>query len=165
MMHSLELARFLRSQIPNATDAQDLMQELYLAVLKVPCSQPIRHPKAYLYKIAANLAHQHRLRIKARPIHVALDEVSAQILLSAHPKLEANAPEAACALAEHVSQLGQRLGELSPKVQAVILWHHRDGYTCAEIGAKLSIAQHRVKKYLVKGLSHCRTASAVPEFV
>lgn len=159
-----ELTRFIRGQLPDADDAQDLMQELYLALLKVQ-SWPaeIRHPKAYLFKIAANLAHQHRQRIKAQPRHVALEEVPAEVLEREHFAVEGNAPEAACALAERLAQLEDRLTQLSPKVQAAVVWHHRDGYTCDEISEKLSVVTHRVKKYLVRGLSYCRALEAAEQ--
>lgn len=162
IMHATELSRFLKSRLSDVTDAQDIMQELYLAVLRVPYLQAIHHPKAYLYTIAANLAHQHRERKKAQPMHVTLDEVPIEVH-TAQPPHEVTVPEAECALAERAARLAQCLAELSPKIQAAILWHYRDGYTCDEIGEKLSVARHRVKKYLVKGLTHCRSAPILLE--
>jgi hypothetical protein len=47
-----ELTQFLNRQIPDTHDAQDLMQELYLALLKVPDCSTERQPKAYLFEIA-----------------------------------------------------------------------------------------------------------------
>jgi RNA polymerase sigma factor (sigma-70 family) len=159
MAHAPELKRFLKRQVSDATDAQDLMQEVYLAVLKVPRSQTIRQPKAYLFSVASNLAHHHWQRRKGYPLHVRLDEVPAEFFQGAHPAFEVNPSESVAALAERLSHLGERLSELSPNVQAAVVWHHRDGYTCDEIAEKLSVVRHRVKKYLVRGLSHCRTNS------
>jgi RNA polymerase sigma-70 factor (ECF subfamily) len=134
------------------------MQELYLAVLKMQRSQPISHPKAYLFTIAAHLAHQHRRRNKDQSLRMALDDMPATVFGTTHPDLDPTMPESAAVLNERLSQLRQRLGELSPNVQAAILLHHRDGYTCDEVGEKLSVKSHRVKKYLVKGMRHCRAA-------
>ena len=61
-------------------------------------------------------------------------------------------------MAQRLESLRPRLSELSPTVQATVVWHHRDGYTCEEIASKLSVVTHCVKKYLVKGLAHCRMA-------
>jgi RNA polymerase sigma-70 factor (ECF subfamily) len=152
-----ELARYLMRRVSDAHDAQDLMQELYLALLKVPDSQLIRHHKAYLFTIAGNLAYQHCQRAKVQPPHVSLEDVSAEVLQSTQPPIDRNDPEYAAIFAECLSHLERRLNELSAKTQAAVLWHHRDGYTCDEIGKKLSVVTHRVKKYLVRGLSHCRT--------
>jgi RNA polymerase sigma factor (sigma-70 family) len=160
MAHAPELARFLMSRVSDAHDAQDLMQELYLALLKARPSGAISHPKAYLFTIAANLAHQHRQRRKIRRLHLALDDLPAEVLQTTQPGWEASSPESAAAVAERLSQIQQCLNKLSPKVQAAIVLHHRDGYTCDEIGEKLSVVRHRVKKYLVKGLTHCRAEAA-----
>jgi RNA polymerase sigma-70 factor (ECF subfamily) len=162
--HAPGLTRFLQRQLPDAADAQDLLQELYLAVLKTPRSPLIRHPKAYLFTIAANLAHQHRERSRSRPPHIPLEEVPAEVFETAHAALQANTPESEAALAECITGLRHRLSELSPKIQAAVVWHHRDGYTCDEIAEKLSVVRHRVKKYLVRGLTHCRAAPGTPEF-
>jgi RNA polymerase sigma factor (sigma-70 family) len=158
--HAGELTRFLASQGADVTEAQDLMQEVYLAVLKLKFPEAIRSPKAYLFTIAANLAHVHRLRRAAAPAHVPWDEALPEVH-TGHSAFEANVPESEALLAERLEHLGRRLSELSPKVQATILWHHRDGYTCEEIGERLSVVRNRVKKYLGKGLAHCRGEPAV----
>jgi RNA polymerase sigma-70 factor (ECF subfamily) len=154
--HAPELARFFKGRVSNAEDAQDLMQELYVALLRIPGSQEvIRHPKAYLIAIAGNLVHQHWQRTRIHPIHISLENIPAEVV-NALPSTDANDPEAAAIFAERLLQVQQRLNDLSIRVQAAVLWHHRDGYTCDEVAEKLSIVTHRVKKYLVRGLSHCR---------
>ncbi len=135
------------------------MQELYLAVLKAQPSHTISHPKAYLFTVAANLAHQHRQRKAARP-HIGLADVPVEVTRSAVFGLKENPPECAAALAQRISELGQRLSELPPKVRAAVIWHHRDEYTCGEIGEELSVVRHRVKKYLVKGMMSSRRISS-----
>lgn len=155
--HAHELTRFLKSQVSDATDGEDLMQEVYLSILKLRAPQHIRSPKAYLFTIAANLAHGHRLRRKEAPLHIALEETTPEALHRALPGLEANAPESDAVLAERLEDLDHRLSELSPKVRAAILLSHRDGYTYEEIAEKLSVVRNRVKKYLIKGLAHCRS--------
>ena len=70
-------------------------------------------------------------------------------------------PESSALLSEQLNALAARLNELSPRVRDAILWHHRDGYTCDEVAEKLSAATHRVKKYLVKGLAHCRASPSI----
>ena len=160
LTHAPELARFLKNRVSNPADAQDLMQELYLALLKSPSSQQvIRHPKAYLFTIAGNLAHQHWHQTKMHPMHISLEDIPAD-RVNAPPSIDTNDPEAAAIFIERLSQVQQRLDELSVSVQAALLWHHRDGYTCDEIAEKLSVVTHRVKKYLVRGLSHCREMPA-----
>jgi RNA polymerase sigma-70 factor (ECF subfamily) len=157
--YSGELTCFLKGRVSDSNDAHDLLQELYLAVLKLPASQAIvRHPKAYLFTIAAHLAHQHWERIRSRPPHLTLDDAPPEVFQTVHTALEQNLPEFEAALSQRLSAVQQRLSELSPEVQAAVLLHHRDGYTCDEIAKKLSVVRNRVKKYLVRGLTHCRAA-------
>jgi DNA-directed RNA polymerase specialized sigma24 family protein len=48
------------------------------------------------------------------------------------------------------------LQQLSPKAQAVLLLHRRDGYSLEEIGAQLGFSRAMAAKYLSKALLHCR---------
>jgi len=150
-----ELIRYLRRKGTAGCDAQDLMQEVYLRILKIQSLVGIEHPRAYLYKVATSVAYEHRLRLSLRPHQVPYDEETTEEVAASEP----NGPQSSAELSEQLNSLSERLSGLSPRVRQTILWHHRDGYTCEEIAEKLSAATHRVKKYLVKGLSHCRGAT------
>jgi DNA-directed RNA polymerase specialized sigma24 family protein len=83
VLNSVQITRFLNSQVSDPNDAQDLMQELYIRILKIQSPNAIQCPRAYLYKIAANLAFEHRRRRDTRPKHVALNEVPLELLVYA----------------------------------------------------------------------------------
>ena len=53
-------------------------------------------------------------------------------------------------------QLEEVLGQLSPKCRTVPILHRRDGMSYEEIGAQIGILMSMVKKYLARGLRHCR---------
>lgn len=158
-----ELTRYLRRKSPGTTDAQDLMQEVYVRILKIKALQGIEQPRAYLYKVAACVAYDSRHRSAALPPHISYDEATSHDESTAGSGLEPHCPESEAAVSERLDALAARLNELSPQVRDAILWHHRDGYTCDEIAERLSAATHRVKKYLVKGLAHCRRDSPIRE--
>jgi RNA polymerase sigma factor (sigma-70 family) len=151
-----KVMRFLSAKVRDAAEPQDLMQEIYLRILRLQRPEAIRNPTGYLFRVAANIAHEHRLRRDAQPPLVVWDEETAEILRVSAEASEVTAPEAAAALTEQLQMLQVRLQDLSPKIQSAIVWHHRDGYTCEEIGERLCVVRHRVKKYLAKGLAHCR---------
>ncbi|MGH3430663.1 MAG: RNA polymerase sigma factor [Mycobacteriales bacterium] len=161
MTHAPDLTRFLASQIGDASEAQDLMQEVYLRVLKLNSLAEVRSPKAYLFKVAANIAFEHRRCNAALPHHVAIEEVPPELLHGGERDHPTNAPEDTAALAERLGKLSERLSDLPPKVQAAIVMSHLYGYTYEEIGLRLSVVRNRVKKYLIKGLAHCRGNAAV----
>src|SRR4029077_1684595 len=97
-----QLRRFLAQQIPDAREAQDLMQEVYLRILTLKCPGEIRSPKAYLYKVAANIAYQHRLSCKTGPNWVPFEETE-EIHASLSISLQTSDPAAAAELCERLN--------------------------------------------------------------
>jgi DNA-directed RNA polymerase specialized sigma24 family protein len=62
-----ELRRFLSARLRNRADVSDLVQEIYLRLLRVKNHEAIRNPQAYLYTIARYVLHQHALHRAAAP--------------------------------------------------------------------------------------------------
>lgn len=152
--HGRQLMRFFLSRVPEPSEAQDLVQEVYLRMLKLGRPDLIRSPKAYLYRIAANIAREHWLKRTALPPHIAFQE---------GPDMAASAADTTLETRQRLEQLATILGELSPKVRAALIWAHRDGHTYEEISTRLSVPKNRVKKYLARALAHCRKGDSVEE--
>ena len=49
-----DLLRFLASRLPNAADAEDLAQEVYLRLMRIDDVGLIRDPRAFALRVAAN---------------------------------------------------------------------------------------------------------------
>ncbi|MBV8803793.1 MAG: RNA polymerase sigma factor, partial [Sinobacteraceae bacterium] len=45
---------------------------------------------------------------------------------------------------------------LSPRCRAVFTLYRRDGLSYKEIGTRIGVSTNMVKKYLARGLRHCR---------
>src|SRR5690606_20290440 len=56
--HRDRLQQYLRARLANEEDAAELAQEAYLRLLRVKRVDLIRHPQAYLFRIAHNLLHE-----------------------------------------------------------------------------------------------------------
>jgi len=154
-----QLRRFLAHQISDHRQAQDLMQEVYLRILMLKRPETVQCPKAYLYRVAANIAHQYRLDSGRAPKSVPLEESSdSSGVLSGC--IQSNEPEVSAELFERLDDLTRRLSSLPLKVQSALVWHYRDGYTCEEISKRLSIRRNRVKKYIAKAMAQCRALPA-----
>jgi RNA polymerase sigma-70 factor (ECF subfamily) len=149
--HSEHLRRYLRTKVRNAADIPDLVQEVFLRLLRVPNFETIRTPEAYIFTIAYHVAQQHALRSAASESRVELGEVLSEVLAAneADPALEVSAQQC-------VQELDDALAELSPKIQFTFLSYRRDGLSLDEIGARLGISKLMAKKYLVKALVHFR---------
>ena len=59
-----DLLRFVRYRIRDPAEVRDIAQEAFLRLIRRNREELIERPEAYLFRIAANLAHEHRLRIK-----------------------------------------------------------------------------------------------------
>ncbi len=148
--YGLDLIRFIAKRVRTLADARDLAQEAYVRLLRMERKDLIRHPRAYLYRIAANILYEFELKRKADVAGLAR-WTEEQQLDGDLGRAESDAEDPALR-----SRLDSVLGELSPKCRAVLILHRRDGMTYDEIGARMGISASMVKKYLSHGLRHCR---------
>jgi RNA polymerase sigma factor (sigma-70 family) len=149
--HGEQLRRFLLSRVRNAFDVPDIIQEVYLRMLRVPNVDSIRSPEAYLFTVAQHAAQQHALRQSATPPSVELTHMlkGPQSAPDADPVLDLDAQQC-------LENLQRTLDTLSPKARATFMLHRRDGLSFDEIGARLGISRPMVKKYLTKALLQFR---------
>jgi DNA-directed RNA polymerase specialized sigma24 family protein len=80
VIHAQKVLRFLAARVGDSGEGQDLMQKIYLRILRLQKPEGIRDPRAYLFKVAANIAHEHRLRRNTQSAHVAWDDVADHII-------------------------------------------------------------------------------------
>lgn len=149
--HGRRLRRFLAARLRNAADVPDIAQEVYLRLLRIERHDRIRSPEAYLFTVASHLLYEHALRQSAAPVVVEIADVVAE--LNSPPEDD---PEHRAETQLRIQELGHAVDQLSPKVQATLMLHRRDGYTLEEISEQLGVSRHTVKKYLAKALVHCR---------
>ena len=150
--HGDGLRRFLASRLPNASaDASDLVQEVYLRLLRIERYQTIRNAEAYLITIASHVLHQHLLRQSAKPEALDMMEAIEELDRVSEDDLPARAETD-----RQLRELERALLDLSPKARAALILHRRDGYSLEEIGTTLGISRAMAKKYLAQALSHCR---------
>lgn len=151
--HGARLRRFLACRIRTslAADVPDLVQEVFLRLLRVDHLETIRSSEAYLFTIAFHVLHQHLLRHSAMP-----EAVEISTLISEMESAPERDPAMEAEQQQQFESLQQALHSLSPKAQAVLLLHRRDGYTLQEIATQLGMSRAMAAKYLSKALLHCR---------
>lgn len=151
VQYGRRLRRFLAARLRNAGDAPDLSQEVYLRLLRVDRHELIRNPEAYLFTVASHLLNEHTLRQAAAPIVVDIGDVFAELYT-----VDEDDPAEEADRQQRVQALERAMDKLSPKAQAVLLLHRRDGYTLDEIGSQIGVSRAMAKKYLAKALAHCQ---------
>lgn len=153
--YSGRLRRFLRLNLPNASDVPDLAQEVFMRLLRVPNHQDIRSPEAYLFTVASHVVQQHAQRQVPAP--ESLDILEGFV----DPRwVSPDDPTAKIELQERLSRLERILDELPPRVAMALVMHRLAGLSIAEIAQELGVAQITVKKYLARALLHCRNKEA-----
>jgi RNA polymerase sigma factor (sigma-70 family) len=149
--HGAQLRRFLLARLRNAADMPDILQEVYLRMLRVPAAESIRSPEAYLFTVAQHVIQQHALKQSAIPPFVELSR-----LLNSPPAAPELDPALDLDALQCIDRLQGALDRLSPKARATFLLHRRDGLSFDEIGGCLGISRAMAKKYLAQALMQLR---------
>ena len=147
LRHRTEVSRLVFRMVGPRADLEDIIQEVFLRLLRVPNHETIRTPEAYIFTIARHVAQQHKLQTAARAGTRDLDEMLEELRTATEvdPALEVYAQQC-------VEQLDEALTQLSPKARLTFLLYRRDGLSIDDISARLGISRPMAKKYVVKAL-------------
>lgn len=147
-----KLRRFIEARLRHAVaDVPDLMQEVFLRLMRVSHPETIRTPEAYLFTVAKAVLHQHRARQAAIPEAVDIMDVLAEL-----EEGRELGPEAQLEAQRRFQQLHRSLAELPRKAYVTLILNRVAGMPLDQIGAKLGISRPMAKKYLARALAHCR---------
>ena len=145
------LLRLLKARLGNAEDAEDVVQELFLRLERMPAAE-IANPTAYVYQMALNLARDHQrqhLRGRARDGHW---REATQTMLAAEPVETQPSAEEAYDARQKLDRVVAALDELSPHCRRVFVMHKFEELTHTEIMARLGIARSTVEKHMTTAL-------------
>lgn len=147
--HGPLLKSYLRSKFPSVRDVDDVVQESYLRIWKARASQPIQSAKAFLFKVARNLALNVVQHERVSPIDVVAD-------LSALPVLEEgpNAADAVCTR-EEISLLADGIEALPPRCREIFILRRLKSVPQKEIAQRLGISEQTVQVQVQRGVKHC----------
>jgi RNA polymerase sigma-70 factor (ECF subfamily) len=153
--HRSALQSFFYRRIRSKPDAVDLVQEVYVRMLRVNDTDAIRNPEGYLYTVANNLAIEHAVLERRHSKDIDFDQpvVEAELLRPAGLEEQVD-------LDVRVKRLRDVLGQLPPKCRAAVYLKYRHGMSYQEIAHKLGVSDHMVQKYLGQALAHCRRRMA-----
>jgi RNA polymerase sigma factor (sigma-70 family) len=149
--HGRKLRRYLAARIRNAADISDLVQEVFLRLMRIDRHESIRNPEAYIMTIASHVLHQHTLRLKSAPQSLG----AVDVLVDLQTAIETD-PAAQVDAQRRLEEIDRVLARLAPNLHATFVLHRRDGMTLDEISKVLGVSRPMVKKYLAKALLQCR---------
>ncbi len=141
--HASELQRFIRRRV-GCEEAEDLVQDAYLHMLRHGCVSKLQHPRAYLFKIAANLSVDELRRAKVRSIRCDCKNID----------LAPNGAEGSLESSMEVRQVLTALNELPPHCRAAFLLNRVVGLSYIEIAARLRVSVRTIDRYLDRAGKH-----------
>lgn len=107
--HGKRLRRFLLARVRSVADAADLVQEVFLRLLRVEDHESIRMPEAYMFALANHVLYQHRLRQARTSGSVDILEVLAEV-----ESVPENDPAVHAETQQRVEELERALGSSRP---------------------------------------------------
>jgi RNA polymerase sigma-70 factor (ECF subfamily) len=149
--HGRQLRRFFSARMRNAADVPDLVQEVFLRLLRIDRHEAIRNPQAYLYTVASHVLHQHVLRDSARTEVVRFAEVLRDLRLS-----DATNPALEVETEQYFEALGRALEQHSPRAYATLVLHRCHGVPLKDISVQLGVSYTMTKRYLAQALAYCQ---------
>jgi RNA polymerase sigma factor (sigma-70 family) len=145
------LQSYFKRRIASKPEAADLAQEVYLRMLRTTNAETIRNPEAYLFAVAGNLVKEYGVLQRRHRQNVDIDDLSVQGQLAELPAMDAEVDADL-----RSDRLKDVLLQLSPKCRAAVIMQYQDGLTYKQIGERLHVSSHMVKKYLASALILCR---------
>ncbi|SRR5690606_1906177 len=147
------LSRYLAGLLPNAEDADELLQETYLRLLRQECLGHIEaNARAYVFQVATNLVRDYFRRRKAHRLdqHAALESHSGERALQE--------PEESVHLDATLARLKAALLALEPAVCRVFLMHRFNDMTYPQIARDLGIGIRTVERYMSIAVASLRNS-------
>jgi RNA polymerase sigma-70 factor (ECF subfamily) len=146
--HEAAVRGYLRNRFP-AVDADDVVQESYLKLLRAKATGKIESAKAYLFAVVRNTAvtlGRRQTLYSSTP----LNEVPPLRVLYTGP----DAAEAAEA-SQRIALMTEAMNQLPPRCRDVMRLAVARGLSNAEIAAELGLAENTVRVHLARAIKKC----------
>jgi RNA polymerase sigma factor (sigma-70 family) len=150
--HYAELKRFVAKKVGGRQDPDDVVQDIYKALLHSQPRIAVQNPRAWIWKIAwrvLNDAFQRETRRRKQSVPLGPKELEAlanrdQFGMSSGIDAQIEAAE----------ELLSVLEGLPLACQIAIVRSRRDGWSYEQIGRELGVSSNMVKKHITRALTH-----------
>ena len=144
--HERVLRSHLRGAFPAVRDVDDVVQESYLRVWRARAAQPIGRARAFLFRVARNIAFDLVRRDRVSPVEAVVDVAA---LPAAATEADAGDP---LVDRERLHLLAEAIDALPPRSRELIVLCKIDGLTHREAAARLGIASKTADEHVSRGL-------------
>ena len=146
--HNRALVTFLAARLHSHSEARDVAQEAYVRMLQLHKAGEVGFLRAYLFRIASNLAVD---RIRKRSVR---EEGPPQALfeeLLAQPD-----PERTLLASQELDILKSALRELPEKCRQAFVLYMFDDRSIPEIASRMGVTQRMIRHHIADALAWCR---------
>jgi len=150
--YSGELKSFLARRSRSTQSSDDLMQEIYVELLRYSPAGIVREPQAYLYKIAWHVVNRYNAQVRRDAVPHEPDDLDRIANRAANGQVAAVESELAAE-----QRVLRALDALPPLYGAALILSRRDGLSYSQIARELDISVHTVRKYLTRAVAHLKT--------
>lgn len=141
------LAR-LRRRFGSEQLAEEVTQSLWFKIRSVSDSLAIVQPRAYLYRLAANLAVDHVRKQRGEATVFSADQPDQQI------SCDQPSPEQVLIDRDALARLLGALDELPPRCRQVVRMRRLEGMDVGEIAQVLGISRQMIWRYMNQAMDH-----------
>ncbi|NIK88015.1 RNA polymerase sigma-70 factor (ECF subfamily) [Rhizomicrobium palustre] len=145
------LKRYLKRFFPRTEDVDDLAQETFLRAFAADAFETVGNPRAYLFRVAKNLALNEKER-RAHATSSPIEDFEESPVLEDRTQVAA---DDALDSRRRLRVLAQAVAVLPPQCAKVFLLRKAYGLSYKEIAAKLNISVSTAEKHMVSGLLRC----------
>lgn len=141
--------QILGRRLPVKADIADLAQEVYLRLLRVEKLDLVENPRAYVCRVAVNIAQEWRMRAARMPMEtgeLALDE-----MLAAPDDLEHWLSQQ-----QNRDRVEAALMSLPLNQRNALVLHVTRDLTYPQIAEHMGVTRRQVKRYLAKAYARLR---------
>lgn len=146
LVHEPALLRFMRRAWPDASEVDDLCQEIYIRVYEAAAKALPASPRGFLFATARHLMTDRVRRGKIVSIEMRGDIESLNVLI------DEVSPERRLNGRQELWRLAQAFGSLPPKCREVMWLMKVEELTRREIAERLKITPKAVEKRIERGV-------------
>lgn len=149
--HRQDILLQLLSMVKDRSIAEELLQDTFVRLSKMPGIEVIRQPRPFLMKIANNLALDYLRQLKKRP-EIETEEACAELIDPLPEHMDLILKE------RRLKQLKHAINQLPSRAREALMLAKFREMTLKEVAKEMDISQTMVEKHLKTALQKCRIA-------
>lgn len=143
------LRGFFANRVRNPADVDDLVQEVFVQMIRRAEGEPIERVEQYLFQVAANVLRDlaRRRQVRHYDAHDSFDE-------TLHDGVSEISPERELLARESLSRLHAALRQLPERTRDIFVLRALEHYRTADVARMIGISTRAVEKHMTRALAH-----------